>query len=148
MFHGISPNGEQGKIFYNTITTFFYLACEELKKVINENVEPLKEKLNNIPDKDYSKVLDRLSITVVNTMSDYYFEKVEMLSNELNKDVSADQKIRINKYVSDILTMRMINMLKDKFLYYVMVIGNNNTENNEVKKKVEEKTISKEYKKE
>ena len=148
IFHGVSPNSEQGKIFYNTITTFFFLGCDELKKVLNANLEPLKEKIANIPDEEYPKVLERLSITVVNTMSDYYMERIEMLSNELNKDVSPDQKIRINKYVSDILSMRMINMLKDKFMYAIKVICNNSKENNQVMETINEKTVNKEYKKE
>ena len=141
VYRGFSPDSEQGKIFYNTITTFFFLACDELKKVIESNTNPLKERLENIPDEEYSKVLNQLSLVITNYMYDYFVDKKSMLSNELNQNVSDEVKQKIDKYISDVLSLKMINMLKDRFMYAIMVIKNNSKENYKVMENINEKTI-------
>ena len=141
LYHGVSPNSEQGKIFYNTITTFFFLACDELKKVIIANTDPLKARLGSIPDEEYSNVLEHLSVVITNYMSDYYLEKKDMLSNELNQNVAEEIKRKIDKYILDVVSVKMINMLKDKFMYAIMVINNNNKENYQVMENINGKTI-------
>lgn len=141
LFRGISPNSEQGKIFYNTITTFFFLACDELKKVIVANTDPLKARLGSIPDEEYNDVLEHLSVVITNYMSDYYLDKKDMLNNELDQNVTEEVKRKIDRYILDIVSVKMINMLKDKFMYAVMVINNNNKENYQVMENINEKTI-------
>lgn len=143
VYHGISVNSEQGKIFYNTITTFFFLACDELENYLTENINILKEKLESLSDEDYKKALGYLSITITNHMSEYSTEKIDMLCNELNQNVNNEVKERINKYLFDVVTIKMINNLKDKVMYAIAVINNNDRENNEVMKRINEKTIKK-----
>ena len=84
--HGISKNSEQGMAFYNMITTFFRSAFDELKNSVNTNVESLKKKIDNIPDEEYPKVLSRLSVAVINNMSDYFLGREEMLNKSYIKN--------------------------------------------------------------
>ncbi len=141
-FRNIDPNSEQGKIFFNTITTFFFMVNKKLKEIITSVLEPLKAKLSNIDDKEYVKELNDKSLLITNQISDYYFESINMLLSELNQDVAEDTKTKINEYVLDTITVKMMNMFKDKFMFSIKVINNNYEENKEVIESINEKTIN------
>ena len=68
---------------------------------------------------------------------------INMLSSELNQDVSEEVKNKIDKFLFDFITIRIINVLKDKFMYTITVIGNNFEENKEIIDNINEKTIQK-----
>ena len=138
---GISQDSEQSMIFYNTITSFFFLASKKLKEIIASVIIPLKEKLDTINDENYSDVLNHTYLVITNKMYDYYTESINMLSNELNQDVNEEIKNKINSYVFDVITVKMMNTLRDKFMYGIKVINNNNEENKEVMETINEKTI-------
>ena len=142
VYHGIGANSQQANILFNTITTFFYLSVEELKKVLETNLKPLKDKLGTLTDLEYIKALNYLSTTVTNHMLDYYIEKLDEFSNELNQNVTIENKNRINKLIFDTLTIKLINNLKDKFMYAIGVIKNNSKENVEKMNMIKEKTIN------
>jgi len=141
VYHGINPLSEQAKIFDNTINSFFFIISSKLKDVIANNIEPLKSKLKTISDDEYRKELNNISTAIVNQMLDYYAENVNMLCNELNQDVDENTKSKINNYLFEVMTIKMINTLKDKFMYSIKVIGNNYEENYQVMENINEKVL-------
>lgn len=147
IYHGISPNSKQGTMYFNTITTHLFLSTEELKKILKVNLDALKAKLSTLSDEDYYKALNYLSTVVTNQMLDYYIEKLDGISNDLNQDLTLDNKNRINKFIFDTLTIKLINILKDKFMYAIGVIKNNGRENQEIMNTIKEKTINTQTKK-
>ena len=142
-YHGISADSEKGKIFHNTITSFLFIANKELENIIKKTLDKIKEKLDSLDDKEYALLLNRASIVIINELTDYYATNINMLSSELNQDVSEEVKNKIDKFLFDFITIRIINVLKDKFMYTITVIGNNFEENKEIIDTINEKTIQK-----
>ncbi len=138
---GIDSNSEQGKIMLNTIVGFFTLLSNKLKELILKKTEKLKEKLDTIKDEDYNKELRYMSIYVNNQLLEFYGENIDMLIEELASDTDEVIKDKINNYLFEIIYGKMMNMLRDKFMYSIMVIGNNSDENNQVIQDINEKTI-------
>ena len=64
-----------------------------------------------------------------------------MLSNEINQNVDRETKERTNKYLLNVMTVKMINILQDNLMCYIKVIGNNYKENNKVIQSINEKTL-------
>ncbi len=137
----IDPNSEQGKIFYNTITGFFTIICNKLKEDIEKKIGKIKEKINTITDEEYNKELRYLSIKVVNQMLEFYGENIDMLINELTMDTDDLTKNRITNYLFEFIYVKMMNVLRDQFMYSIKVIGNNYEENKDVMESINEKTI-------
>ncbi len=137
----INPDSEQGKVFYNTITSFLFLTNKKLGEIINNNIETIKNKIGSISDDEYTSLLNNLSLSISNQMFDYYVENINMLSSELNQDVDEEIKNRINDYLYDLTTVKMMNMLRDKIMFAIKVINNNSEENKEVIESINEKVF-------
>ncbi len=142
LYRNVEIESEQGKIFYNTITSFFQIVMNKLKEIINNNTSVLKRKLSSFSDEEYTNELNHISLEIINQMSDYYINNVGMLSNELNQDASDDIKTRISDYLIEMITVKMINMLKDKVMFSIKVINNNYEENYQVIENINEKTLN------
>ncbi len=141
-FYGIDSNSDQGKIMYNTISSFFVLCNNKLKDVLTKKIEKIKSTMNNVSDEEYNKELRYMSIKAINAMSDYYFQNIDMLIKELvNESTDLAVNNKINSYFYETLYYKMMNVLRDQFSYSVKVIGNNNDENIQVMQNINEKTI-------
>ena len=117
MIKNINSDSEQSKIMYNTITSFFFLLSKKLQELITKKTDKIKEKLSTIDDKEYDKELKYMSIVVINQMLEYYGETIDMLVEELTRDESDVNKDKISNYLFEIIYGKMMNMLKDKFIY-------------------------------
>ena len=80
-FYGIDSNSDQGKIMYNTISSFFVLCNNKLKDVLTKRIEKIKSTMNNVSDEEYNKELRYMSIKAINAMSDYYFQNIDNIIN-------------------------------------------------------------------
>ena len=143
MIKGISSNSEQGNIMLNTIIGFFTLLSNKLKELIENKTKKIKERIDTISDEEYDKELRYLSIFVNNQLLEYYGENIDMLIEELTENDKEITKEKISNYLFEIIYGKMMNMLRDKFMYSIMVIGNNTLENKEVIQEINEKTIKK-----
>ena len=141
IYRNINSSSEDSKILYNTITSFFLIVSKKLKEIINNQIEPIKDKLDGLTDEEYIKKLNDISTGIIDNMSSYFKENANMLSDELNQDIDDDIKNSINKYILDILTIKMINMLRDKIMYSIKVINNNYEANKEIIENINEKTL-------
>ena len=141
MIKNINSDSEQSKIMYNTITSFFFLLSKKLQELITKKTDKIKEKLSTIDDKEYDKELKYMSIVVINQMLEYYGETIDMLVEELTRDESDVNKDKISNYLFEIIYGKMMNMLKDKFIYSIKVINNNYEENNQVMEDINKKTL-------
>ena len=141
IYRNINSSSEDSKILYNTITSFFLIVSKKLKEIINNQIEPIKDKLDGLTDEEYIKKLNDISTGIIDDMSNYFKENANMLSDELNQDIDDDIKNSINKYILDILTIKMINMLRDKLMYSIKVINNNYEANKEIIENINEKTL-------
>ena len=136
----IDPNSEQGKVFHSITNNFFSLTLNKLKEIINGVTEPFKGLLNNISDDDYSYTLNQISEVIIQRMINYYSDAINMLKNELNQDTDVLSKDKINEYLSNI-AFKIMDTLKNNFMFSIRIIGNNNEENKEVIESINEKTI-------
>ena len=140
-YQNINPNSEQGKILYNTITSFFFIMVRKLKVIFKETIDPIKEKLIVLDDNEYNKELSHIYAIIINKMLDYCVDSIDMLNNELTTDASLEIKNRIRKYLSEMITIRMMNVFREKLTFYIRLINNNNKENQEVIEGINERTI-------
>ena len=141
LLKNVNSDSEQGKIMYNTITTFFFILTKKLKELVLKEVDIIKEKMNNMNDDDYNKELQYMSIVTINQMLEFYSENIDMLIEELTTDVDDTTKDRISNYLFEIIYGKMMNMLRDKFLYSIKVVGNNYEENYQVMEEINKKAL-------
>jgi hypothetical protein len=139
-FHNIDIHSEQAEIFNKTIVVFLTTACETFENEIKTKRDILKQKIKELSDEEYNKALQLFSVSITNSLSEYYIANLEMLNVELNQNVDDETKEKIKKYLYDIIAVKMINNLKEKFIYSMKVISNNNVENKEVIDIINEKT--------
>ena len=64
-----------------------------------------------------------------------------MLINELVFDSDLEINKRISDYLSTIVYNKIINVLKDQFMYAIKLIDNNYEENTQIMEGINEKTI-------
>lgn len=140
-YHNIDPNSDDGKIYLNTITGFFNLANKKLNEIIKENANVLKDKLATLDDDSYNKELDYMSLVITNNMLDYYGESAKMLINEVIDNLDDVTCDRVSNYILEVLTVKMINKLKENMMFSMKVITNNSEENNQKIESINEKTI-------
>ena len=131
-YKNINLDTDEGKINLNTINGFLNILSNKLKELVNKSVDRLKEKLNTISDEKYNKELRYMSIHIINKMLEFYGENIDMLIEEINNDTDELTKTRINNYLFEIIYGKLMNILKDKFMYSIKVISNNSEENNQV----------------
>ena len=143
LYKNIDSNSEQGKILYNTITSFFFIASKKIEEIVTSDINPIKDKLKNLSDDEYNKELTNVSVAIINKIKDYFIENLDMLKNELNQDVSEDVKNKINDYLYRVINIKVINMIREKLMYAVIVVNNNNEENNQIMENLNEKIIKK-----
>lgn len=141
VFNNVDGQSEQAEIFKRTIVAFLSVACDEFEKELKNKRELLKIKITKLSDEAYNKELQYLSVSVTNYLSEYYIKNLEMLNMELNQSTNEENKERIMKYLTDVITVKMINNLREKFIYSMKVISNNNEENKEIIESINEKTI-------
>ena len=141
-YRNVDLESEQGKIFYNTITSFFLIVMNKLKEIITKDVKVLKSHLPKITDEEYTNELSQIRVGIIKQMADYYVESIDMLSNELTQDANDDIKNRISNYLLEMITVKMLNMLKDKVMFFIKVINNNYEENYQVMENINEKTLN------
>jgi hypothetical protein len=142
-YRNIDSQSEQAMVFYRTITSFFMMASKQIKEIVDREKEPLKNKISEMSDDEYNKELGRLSLLILNKTKDYFFENASMLISELDQNVDDDTKSKIDKYVLEMLTVKVINIIKDKLMFYLKVISNNNEENKEMIDNINNNTVSK-----
>lgn len=140
-YRNIDSNSDNGKIYFETITGFFSLANKKLNEIIKKNADALKEKLDTLDDENYNKELNYMSLVITNDMLEYYGESAKMLINELIDNLDEVTSDRISNYVIEVLTVKMINILKDNMMFSMKVITNNTEENNQMIESINEKTI-------
>lgn len=137
----IDINSEQGEIIKKMTASFLNMITDTLNKTISEKTMLIKEQLNNMDDIKYNKVLNYMSLNIVNQISEFYLENVNMLINELVFDSDLEINKRISDYLSTIVYNKIINVLKDQFMYAIKLIDNNYEENNQIMEGINEKTI-------
>ena len=141
LIKNIDSEGEQSKIMLNTIISFFTILSNKLKELVFDKVNKLKDRINTFNDEEYDKELKYMSIYVNNRLLEFYGENIDMLMEELTSDVDTVTKDKIKNYLFEIIYGKMMNMLRDKFIYSIKVIGNNSEENNQIIQEINEKTI-------
>lgn len=154
---GINPNSDQEEIYYNTLVAFFASASKALEDIIKEECSAIKDRLDALNDTEYESELKRISLSVKNRMLDYFVgikkddegrvsdetpkSGIRELANELTQNVDDETKEKIYKYLCDVISIKMINVLKDNLMISIQVIINNNRENQKVMGRINEITI-------
>lgn len=131
-YKNIDPNSDEGQMILNTVVSFLNILSTKLKELVTKKTDKIKEKLSNTSDKEYYKELRYMSIYIINQMLEFYGENIDMLIEEINNDTDELTKTRINNYLFEIIYGKLMNILKDKFMYSIKVISNNGEENNQV----------------
>ena len=137
----IDPNSDEGKMLLNTISSFLNILSNKLKELVTKKTGTIKEKLNTISDSEYNKELRYMSIHIINQMLEFYGENIDMLIEEVNSDTNELIKNKINNYLFEVIYGKLMNVLKDKFMYSIKVIVNNEEENNQIIDNINRKVL-------
>ena len=121
--------------------SFFKLIENKLQETMLDRFGSIKDKIPKLSDDDCNVELNRISSVIVNEISDFYLENASYLVNELCKNDEYSKNV--SDYITKIVYNRVINMLKDRMMYSIKVIDNNNEENNQIIENINEKTINK-----
>ena len=141
LIKNVNPDSEESMISLNIINGFFTLLSDKLKELITNKIDKLKIKIDNLTDDEYNKELRYMSIIVNNQLLEFYSQNIDVLVNELASDVDDITKDKINNYLFEIIYGKMMNVLRDKFIVYITIIGNKFKENKLKIEEINEKTI-------
>ena len=141
LIKNVNPDSEESMISLNIINGFFTLLSDKLKELITNKINKLKIKIDNLTDDEYNKELRYMSIIVNNQLLEFYSQNIDVLVNELASDVDDITKDKINNYLFEIIYGKMMNVLRDKFIVYITIIGNKFKENKLKIEEINEKTI-------
>ena len=136
----IDKNNQESEIVKSMVVALFDMINQKLKENTVSKFNIFKEKMVSINNNDYNKVLNQLSHMIINEISDFYLENGIVLVNELGKD---DNRIELNNYIMKIIYGKLINKLKDQFMYSVRLIDNNYEENEQIINSINQKIINK-----
>lgn len=137
----INKDNQYQEIIDKLIITFFDLLEKKIKETTLNNFNSIKDKISTLSDSDCNKELNYITSIISNELSDYYLENANNLVEELNKNI--DNSKVTSEYILEIIYHRVINTLKDRLMYSIKVIDNNNEENNQFIENINEKTITK-----
>ena len=137
----IKKDNQYQEIIDKLIITFFDLLEKKIKETTLNNFNSIKDKISTLSDSDCNKELNYITSIISNELSDYYLENANNLVEELNKNL--DNSKVTSEYILEIIYHRVINTLKDRLMYSIKVIDNNNEENNQFIENINEKTITK-----
>ena len=140
-YKNIDPNTDEGKMLLNTINSFLNILSNKLKELVTKKTSIIKDKLNTISDNEYNKELRYMSIHVINQMLEFYGDNIDMLIEEVNSDTNELVKNKINNYLFEVIYGKLMNVLKDKFMYSIKVIANNEEENNQIIDNINRKVL-------
>ncbi len=82
----IDSNSDQSKIIGYTITQFFSHIADELKQLVLDSANKIKEKINILTDDEYKEELQNMTETVIKKMKSFCNDNVAMLVDELVGD--------------------------------------------------------------
>ena len=153
----IKIDSDEAQISSNLINTFFEMSSSKLKEVIDEEIKKIELKLD-LPHDEYSNELMIMASNIKNKMANYFSNNedennkvIDMLANalfdnigELVKNIDEETKKKIYKYLSDVITIKLINVLNEKVDIYIGLIKNNYVENQKVMDRINEKTLQNE----
>ena len=136
----ISNEDSHYDLIKQLVSSFFKIIQSKIKETTSSKFNNIKNKIDTLSDDDFIKELNRVSIVIVNDISEYYLENATDLINEINKREGNDKYI--NDYLKKVIFTKVINTLKDRLMYSIKVIDNNNEENNKIIEDISEKTVN------
>ena len=160
-FLNISLDSEQREVNYNIITAFFKMTLDQLKTIIDEELKIIENKMNNETKEQYFNDLNKMAYNVKNHMWDFlngYDDEededdkssdekkeniIDILVDELCENTDVETKKKVNKYLNDVITFKMINVLRDNLMVSIEIIHNNYKENQKLIDEINERTIPK-----
>ena len=133
-------NIEQQEKVSALVTAFFDMYKAKVNTFVPERLQVIKENINNIDSVNYEKNLNDESTTIVNKISEFYQENIYMLIDEIEENIT-EHRLDLKDYLLNTVYLKLINMLKDKLIYSIKLIGNNYDENTAVLQVINEKTL-------
>ena len=150
-YQNINSNSEQAEIYYKTIISFFEMTSDKLKNIIDNELSLIENKIEIISETEYNNELKIVASNIKNKLLDFFIginkeegdntNIINMLVDELSQNVNEEERNKIYKYLYDIISTKMINILNDNLMISIQLISNNNKENQEVMERINERTI-------
>ncbi len=124
------------------ITAFVNSHKDELSRLIDEYGSKIKDKMPLLDDNEYRKELNQMMLVIVNSISEFCTENINMLIEECVKGEDEDTNNKITNYLKVIVYGKLINTLRDNFSYSIRIIDNNHEENNRRMEIINQKTLN------
>jgi hypothetical protein len=124
------------------ITAFVNSHKDELSRLIDEYGSKIKDKMPLLDDNEYRKELNQMMLVIVNSISEFCTENINMLIEECVKGEDEDTNKKITNYLKVIVYGKLINTLRDNFSYSIRIIDNNHEENNRRMEIINQKTLN------
>ena len=125
------------------IKNFFDLITNKLNALLKERSTSLKEKLGDIDKDEYKEELEIISSNIINAITLEYQKNTKLVTEEFGKNMDNFNLERLNNYLNEIVLKKIINNLKENFLYANMIIYNDYLENYERMQNINKKTLIK-----
>ena len=129
------------EVLEKIVSNFLKMVQEELKNILNINIEKIKNNVGSLTEEDYNKQLSEMTMIVSKHISDFYLNNVNMLIDELTIKEDVQTKERINNFLSKSIYLRIMTILKNQLSYSIKVIDNNYEENYQIIQSISEKTL-------
>ncbi len=137
----ISSISNDDKDVNKTVSAFFKVVINKLNNLLKKRSLSLKEKLNNIEEVEYQKLLNETAEIVINSLEKAYLKNIQLLIDEFSNNLDDFNKNRLSNYLTDNVLTKIVNNLKENFLFGNMIIYNAFLENYERMENINKKTI-------
>ena len=139
--NNISEDDYYGVIINKMVFAFFNVLENKLKETTTNKFNSIRDNIPNLTDLECNKKLNYIVGVISNEISDFYLENAEILIKEL---IQKEEYVKVSSdYLIKVVYGKVINTLKDRLMYSIKVIDNNNEENKEKIETINEKTINK-----
>lgn len=122
------------------VLAFHKIIHEELRKLVNERFNELREKVKKIENIVYKDELNKGTDNLINKLQKCYMDNIDKLIGNLTKKSNAFTKERVEDYLKNSYYEKFINKVKDAINNIDIILYNNYQEAekkyNELNKKV------------
>ena len=135
-----SQNSDKKTMTNNTILSFFTMYKENVKNEIDTRTKLIRDYIKENDISNYNKKLNSEALLIVNQITDYYHENINMLIDELSQYIK-NNELYFKDYLLNTVRHKLINTLSVQLMYSVKLINNNSDENTMMLQTINEKTL-------
>ena len=122
------------------VNAFFDMFKNEVNTIFSQRLDIIKTNIQSIDESNYENKLNEELLTIVQQISNFYQENINMLIDEIEDGIT-EYQTEFKDYLLNNVHAKLINILKDKLMISAILINNKYDENVAIFQRINEKTL-------